>query len=148
MKNLDQVVNSSNELINKSQLRIFTPLPSSRDSGIIIYKYDDPLHAEDIQIKKSQNYPLFDLYSLSSLSIIFSYMFVFENKQSRVHDKYFHLKRPSVKDLDYLSGVELAYQSEYINIFASQEGAALVSANKLYAVVEQNMVRRSKGSNK
>lgn len=148
MKNLEQIIDKSKDLINKTRLKTFTQVPSTRESGIVIYKYDEPLHSEDIQIKKSQSYPLFDMYSLSSLSIIFSYMFVFENKQFKVHDKYFHLKRPSVRSLDYLSGIELSYQSKYINIFVSQEGAALVSANKLFEVVTQDMVRRSKGNSK
>jgi hypothetical protein len=115
------------------------------DKNTVLYKYDTPLSVEQesLTIKHSRDFSLFSLYNIASLGIIFSYLFVSDNKLITIEDEYFYVKRPSARKIESFTSVELAYQSPYLNVYESQDGCVLVSQNNLFNVIEKSMVRKS-----
>lgn len=133
------------EKIPQLPLVIFTE-HTVKGPTCISFKYEDPVSPEHLDIKFVRNFPMLDLYTLTSLNLIFGYLFLVDKKIVGVYDKYFTVKRPSVRNLPQFSNVSMDYQSNYINIISSPDGAALVMQNKLEEVIKQEMIRKSKRS--
>lgn len=130
--------------IKAAPLNTFTQLTVEKDQTSIIYKFDTPLFEEEIAAKSNKKFPLFELNGLSSLNIMFAYLFTFPFKNFDLKEKYFIIRRPSSQNLTSYTGVELIYPSQYINVYNSGDGACLITANGLNKVILTEIVRKSK----
>lgn len=130
--------------VKDAPLQTFTQFITDRDQVSVIYKFDTPLYDNEVLYNETRKFSLFQLGSLSSLKIMFGYVFVFPFKTFTLKDKYFIIRRPSCQNLVNFTGVELAYQSKYINVYSSEDGATLVTANGLNKVILTEIVRKSK----
>jgi len=144
MEEINKLFIKNLEIVEKTPIETFVPLKSGKDRVVVLYKYDTPLHLPDVENKHMQKFPLFDMYMFSSLGVIFCYLFTMEFKSIKLFDKYFWIKRPSAQYLDQFKNVALDYQSPFINVYSSTDGAALISKNGLSRIIVSSMVRKQK----
>lgn len=130
--------------INSATINTFTQIANTKNRIAVVYKFDTPLFTEEFEIKTNKKFSLFELGSINSLNVMFAYIFVFPFKSFILKEKYFTIRRPSSKNLINYSGVDLIYQSKYINVYNSEDGDCLISANGLNRVILTEIVRKSK----
>jgi hypothetical protein len=121
--------------------KIFSQLEANKS---VVYKYDNPVDPTSVVIEKTRQFSLFSMHSMKSLGIMFGYLFTFEHKWVKISDTFFFVKRLSSKNLDFYTGTDISYQSEYINVYTSQDGCCLITGNNLYNILDREMIRRKK----
>lgn len=127
--------------IIEAETKVFTSVEKNKS---VVYKYDSPVDPTAITIDKTRDFSLFSMYSVRSLGIMFGYAFTFDHKWVKIFDTYMFIKRLSSKNLDYFSGTELPYKSDFINVYSSQDGCYLITGNNLYNILDREMIRRKK----
>lgn len=110
----------------------------------IVFKYLQPVHTSDVALSVvERKLNILNIHYLQSVGILFAYLFHIPDMVVRNFDTYFTAIRPSSLNHENFTGVDLLYQSPYINVYESQDGAALVSSNNIGTVVTPDLVRKS-----